>query len=69
MWIFENGTGRLLLDSGDGAQHITTGYSGFGEHKNNPLSQHLEGLGPIPIGAYLIGEDFESPKSGPAPCG
>lgn len=65
MWLYESGTGRFLLDSAAGVEHLATGYSGISTHKNNPLSQHLAGLGPIPIGQYIISEDFESPHSGP----
>jgi type VI secretion system (T6SS) effector TldE1-like protein len=65
MYIFEQSTGRLLLESATGPTLIATGYSGLGEHKDDPLSQHLEGLGPIPIGQYMIGDAFHSDKSGP----
>jgi hypothetical protein len=65
MWLFESGTGRFLLDSATGVEHLATGYSGISNHKNNPLSQHLAGLGPIPIGQYSIGEAGHSERSGP----
>jgi hypothetical protein len=65
MWLYESGTGRFLLDSAAGVEHLATGYSGISNHKNNPLSQHLAGLGPIPIGQYSIGEAGHSERSGP----
>jgi len=36
------------------------GYSGAGPGKNNPDSQQIEDVGPIPVGAYTISakEDF-----------
>lgn len=52
MWIYEQRTGRLRL----GDRVVATGYSGHGEHKNDPNSQHLRGLGPLPRAAYLLGD-------------
>jgi hypothetical protein len=65
LWIFESGTGRWLHDGPDGLEFKATGYSGISKYKNDPLSQHLAGLGPIPLGQYLIGEAFHSDHSGP----
>lgn len=43
---------------------VGVGYSGWGDHKNQPLSQHVPHCGPIPEGAYLIGEPHDSDKTG-----
>ena len=43
---------------------IGTGYSGFGEGKNNPAMQAVPGVGPIPRGAYSIGPAFDSQAHG-----
>jgi hypothetical protein len=61
MWIYRQKTGELLHDD----QHIAVGYSGFSAGKNDPLAQHLVGIGPIPRGVYWIGEAFESAQHGP----
>lgn len=61
MYIYEQSTGRFR----HGDLVMAVGYSGFQEGKNNPLLQHVAGVGPIPQGAYLIGEPFDSPEHGP----
>lgn len=54
---------------GDLRQHdkiIATGlYSGDQGHFNDPLAQHLKGQGPIPEGAYFIGEPRDTQDHGP----
>lgn len=43
-----------------------TGYSGSGPGKNNPLSQQIVDVGPIPCGLWSIsGPPFDSPDHGP----
>lgn len=61
MWTFEQRTGRLRHND----KLVATGYSGYGPGKNDPLSQHLVGIGPIPQGAYWIGEAFDTETHGP----
>src|SRR6266478_1062832 len=44
---------------------IATGlYSGDKNHFNDPLAQNLQGQGPIPEGAYWIGEPRDTPDHG-----
>lgn len=43
----------------------TGGYSGAPGHVNNPASQSLANLGPIPQGTYNIGQQFNSRRTGP----
>lgn len=62
MWVYKQRTGALIDPSG---KHIATGYSGKGEHKNRPESEHLRALGPIPRATYTIGAPYDSEKVGP----
>jgi len=43
----------------------SSGYSGYGDGKNNPADQQVEGQGPIPAGFYTIGPPEDHPKLGP----
>jgi hypothetical protein len=63
MWIYQQSTGKLF--KADGAVEVATGYSGFGKAKNDPSSQGLPGLGPIPRGVYLLGSLSENDDHGP----
>jgi hypothetical protein len=40
-------------------------YAGHGAHKNDPESQQIHYLGPLPCGVYRIGDPINSPKLGP----
>lgn len=60
MWIFKQKTGDLYRND----RHIAVGYAGFGDGKNNPLAQHIHGVGPLPQGAYWIGEPADDPHLG-----
>lgn len=60
-WIYRQSTGELYRNG----RKVATGYSGLGVAKNNPLAQHERNLGPIPQGAYLIGQERESEEHGP----
>src|SRR6266404_4504687 len=62
MWIWHQASGKLLDPSG---LVIGFGYSGRGVGKNNPESQSLENVGPIPEGYYKIGEPHDSVTHGP----
>jgi hypothetical protein len=61
MWTYKQSTGELLRDE----NLIATGYSGFGEGKNNSSLQHVQGVGPIPIGMYVIGKPYDTVDHGP----
>jgi hypothetical protein len=54
-WMYQQSTGYLTLD---GVLH-SVGYSGRGEGKNNPEMQTVHNTGPIPCGAYTIGEAYD----------
>lgn len=60
-WVYEQRTGRLLLDG----NLIAIGYSGHNEGKNNPALQEIHELGPLPRGWYDIGDLFYSRDHGP----
>jgi hypothetical protein len=53
MWTYKQRTGELFNATGE---HIATGYSGFGAHKNQPADDSVKNLGPIPEGRYAIGQ-------------
>ncbi len=44
---------------------IATGYSGFGDGKNNPALQQVHDIGPIPRGSWLIGAPEHVQDIGP----
>jgi hypothetical protein len=62
MWTYEQRTGRFLDVDGE---HIATGYSGFGPCRNDPATERLAGLGPLPRGRYHIGHEVDSSTRGP----
>ena len=63
MWVFRIKIGDI--HHGDELAAVDC-YSGYGEARNDPDRIREAGLGPIPIGAYLIGhEDEDVDKHGP----
>lgn len=60
-WRYEQVTGRLLRDG----FRMAIGYSGAGEGKNNPAMQDVHNVGPLPRGAYTIGEPSDTKTHGP----
>lgn len=62
MWTYEQASGELFKDG----LKIGTGYSGFGEGKNNPKLEATPDIGPIPAGLWSIwGPPFDSSDHGP----
>ena len=61
-WVYEQRTGRLLDPD---EIIVAVGYSGHDAHRNRPEDEHLIGLGPIPRGLYLMGEEYDSDTRGP----
>ena len=51
-FTYHQATGALYDESG---VLVGEGYSGFGQWKNDPASEHIIGKGPIPRGQYLAG--------------
>lgn len=60
MWIYSIGKGELCHDG----VFVGTGYSGYGNFKNDPKAQDKRDLGPIPEGLYFIGaaHDHRGPQ-------
>lgn len=65
LWLWSQSTGHLLRPGPTSLIGVAYGYSGNGEHKNNPLSEAIRTHGPIPCGLYLIGQPYPHPKLGP----
>jgi hypothetical protein len=61
MFTYQQSTGKLLHDG----TLAGIGYSGFGAGKNNPSSEAIHNVGPIPRGSYTIGPEFQSETHGP----
>lgn len=55
MWIYVQKTGELIWQHPPVTEKIGQGYSGAGSLKNDPASQCVSDLGPIPRGEYSIG--------------
>lgn len=60
MWKYSQKTGSLT----NGAKTFT-GYSGFGDGKNDPDKQNMADVGPIPCGKYTIGTPSDTQSHGP----
>jgi len=63
MHIYSQSLGHWWDERGE---LLATGYSGFGDDKNNPKMQGIRNKGPIPRGLYIIGQPYDS-KGGPGP--
>jgi hypothetical protein len=61
VWIYEQSTGALAREG----QIFGRGYSGAGEHRNDPRAEALRNEGPIPRGEYGIGPVYDSEMHGP----
>lgn len=61
MWIYHQSSGKLYRD----AAFISAGYSGNGRGKNNPALETAKGIGPIPVGDWIIKEPYNSANTGP----
>src|SRR5581483_10402667 len=61
MWVYTQLNGDISHDD----EHVGFGYSGFGEGKNDPTDEEKVGIGPIPIGRWIIGEPHDTPTHGP----
>lgn len=62
MWTYAQRTGRLIGPKGE---FVSTGYSGYGNGKNNPAMQYVKAIGPVCVGKYTIGEPHTSKNVGP----
>lgn len=48
----------------NGRSFVEDCYSGHDKYRNDPLYMNLKDFGPLPQGAYWIGEPFDHPKCG-----
>jgi len=63
---YSQSTGQMTcVDSNGGPPVSSGGYSGTGPGRNNPASQCVPNVGPIPTGTYTIGTPFNSSNTGP----
>lgn len=60
-WQYSQSTGNLYHNG----NLVATGYSGYGEARNNPGMEGAVNLGPIPAGQYSIGRPQDSRQTGP----
>jgi hypothetical protein len=62
MWTYIQKSGELFEDG----RLLGSGYSGFGEGKNNPALQNVQDVGPIPCGDWeIVGPPFNHEALGP----
>jgi hypothetical protein len=61
IWTYEQRTGILRRGEIEHAH----GYSGYGTGKNNPASEKIPNIGPIPRGRYWITVAHSDPSKGP----
>ncbi len=61
-WTYAQKTGELQQDG----RHIGNGYSGAGAGKNNPATQQVPNVGPIPQGDWtVVGPPANTQEHGP----
>jgi hypothetical protein len=58
-WTYVIPTGQLF---GPDHKLVATGWAGHGAGKNNPAMQDAHGVGPLPVGVYLIGKPVDPPN-------
>jgi hypothetical protein len=61
MWTWKQSTGELSR----GGVVVSRGYSGAARGRNNPSLQGVQGVGPIPVGAWRIVGRYDSQNVGP----
>ena len=65
-WVYSQSTGELShIDSSGKVTAIAKGYSGKGAGLNNPGSEQVPFVGPLPRGEWTIHAPFRSPRVGP----
>lgn len=51
-FVYEQSTGTIAIRNGDFETPLASGYAGRHDHLNDPQSDHLHSLGPLPKGEY-----------------
>lgn len=64
MWIYIQRTGDIYWQHPPVTELVGKGYAGAGSLKNDPASQCVSDLGPIPRGEYTIGSIGDHGPSG-----
>lgn len=63
--VYEQGSGRLLLQDRDGCLALLAiGYSGAPGYVNNPNAERRLAEGPIPVGMWAVGASVDHPRLG-----
>ena len=62
MWVYSQSSGNLWSDDGS---IFASGYSGYGDGKNNPAQEAVKSVGPIPRGEWVVSGVYDSKKIGP----
>lgn len=65
MWIYKQGSGWLNQNT----TLVGTGYAGREAGKNNPAMQNVKGIGPLPVGFYVIGSPHDYIGTKCSTCG
>lgn len=68
MWVYTQSNGwlyRIFPILPIRFNHVSTGYAGNGNGKNNPAMQDVKNVGPLPRGLYSILSPIDSVKHGP----
>lgn len=65
-FVYEQATGRFLYRSGNSVAVVGLGYAGAPAGLNDPLSDHLRSVGPLPKGGYVIRERIHPRFASPA---
>ena len=60
-WVWKQTTGEMFRRGSPVTSPFATGYAGYGALKNDPASQCVSDLGPIPRGWYTILPETDDP--------
>ncbi|MEE9326713.1 MAG: RHS repeat-associated core domain-containing protein [Cocleimonas sp.] len=69
-WVYNQQSGQLshqpsASQGGGPPQPVASGYAGIGNGLNNSAAQNQANVGPLPQGSYSIGQQTNSPNTGP----
>lgn len=62
---FRQSSGDLVIYDRGQALHQVSAYAGRGDGLNNPDAECVQGIGPLPVGAYRVGRAQAHPRLGP----
>lgn len=61
MRVYDISTGKLYDDTPRGLKFLARGSSGFEQAANDPTMCSVEDVGPLPPGAYAVGDQYDDP--------